>query len=196
MPAEYPPLHQVVHGPAGDAEVVRGFLQAEPFVHGRARAYRPVTPPNWYLQIGAYQCTLMRGGARYGESSKASGTGDRDIRTIIGTIFQGTVNRIRSGYILREVVDKLSTINFNSSDDIHAVSHFYETMLKEMRDSAGDAGEFYTPRPVVRFIVNRLAPQLGERILDPLPGLLGHAGESDEAFDPLTRPLGDRFLIV
>src|SRR5205823_1006905 len=77
--------------------------------------------------------------------ARISGSSERDIRTIIGTIFQGTYNRIRSGYILREVVDKLSTINFNSSDDIHAVSHFYETMLKEMRDSAGDAGEFYTP---------------------------------------------------
>src|SRR5205814_2376950 len=107
-----------------------------------------------------------------------SGTGDRDIRTIIGTIFQGTVNRIRSGYILREVVDKLSTINFNSSDDIHAVSHFYETMLKEMRDASGDSGEFYTPRPVVRFIINRLAPKLGERVMDPACGTAGFLAET------------------
>ena len=94
--------------------------------------------------------------------ARISGSGEHDIRTIIGTIFQGTYNRVRSGYILREVVDKLSTINFNSSEDIHAVSHFYETMLREMRDAAGDAGEFYTPRPVVRFIINRLDPKLGE----------------------------------
>src|SRR2546421_7779381 len=52
---------------------------------------------------------------------RISGSGEQDIRTIIGTIFQGTYNRVRSGYILREVVDKLSTINFNSSDDIHAL---------------------------------------------------------------------------
>src|SRR5207249_59507 len=109
-----------------------------------------------------------------------SGSSARDIRTIIGTIFQGTVNRIRSGYILRQVVDKLSAINFNSSDDIHAVSHFYETMLKEMRDASGDSGEFYTPRPVVRFIVNRLAPQLGERILDPACGTCGFLVETYE----------------
>jgi type I restriction enzyme M protein len=109
-----------------------------------------------------------------------SGSSDRDIRTIVGTIFQGTYNRIRSGYILREVVDKLSTINFNSSDDIHAVSHFYESMLREMRDSAGDAGEFYTPRPVVRFIIDRLAPQLGERVLDPACGTCGFLVETYE----------------
>src|SRR5437016_5765108 len=111
---------------------------------------------------------------------RLSGSGEHDIRTIIGTIFQGTYNRVRSGYILREVVDKLSSINFNSSDDIHAVSHFYESMLREMRDSAGDAGEFYTPRPVVRFIIDRLAPKLGERILDPACGTCGFLVEAYE----------------
>ena len=111
---------------------------------------------------------------------RISGSSDRDIRTIVGTIFQGTYNRVRSGYILREVVDKLSAINFNSSDDIHTVSLFYESMLREMRDSAGDAGEFYTPRPVVRFIIDRLAPKLGERMLDPACGTCGFLVEAYE----------------
>src|SRR5438067_11403372 len=111
---------------------------------------------------------------------RISGSGEHNIRTMIGTIFQGTYNRVRSGYILREVVDKLSSINFNSSDDIHAVSHFYESMLREMRDAAGDAGEFYTPRPVVRFIIDRLAPKLGERILDPACGTCGFLVEAYE----------------
>ena len=131
---------------------------------------------------------------------RVSGSGEQDIRTIIGTIFQGTYNRVRSGYILREVVDKLSTINFNSSDDIHAVSHFYESMLREMRDSAGDAGEFYTPRPVVRFIIDRLAPKLGERILDPACGTCGFLVEAyehlrDQARSPeLHRQLQDSLM--
>src|SRR2546421_5800394 len=112
--------------------------------------------------------------------ARLSGSGDHDIRTIIGTIFQGTVNRVRSGYILREVVDKLSAVNFNSTDDIHALSHFYETMLKEMRDAAGDSGEFYTPRPVIRFIINRLTPQLDERMLDPACGTAGFLVETYE----------------
>ncbi len=110
--------------------------------------------------------------------ARLSGEHQRDIRTIVGVIFRGTYNRIRSGYILREVVDKLNTINFNSSDDIHAISLFYETMLKEMRDSAGDSGEFYTPRPVVRFIIDRLNPRLGERILDPACGTGGFLVEA------------------
>ncbi len=112
--------------------------------------------------------------------ARLSGSDERDMRTIVGTIFQGTTNRIRSGYILRSVVDKLSGINFNLSDDAHAVSHFYETMLKEMRDSAGDSGEFYTPRPVVRFIINRLGPKLGERIMDPACGTAGFLVETYE----------------
>jgi type I restriction enzyme M protein len=107
-------------------------------------------------------------------------SGEDDLRAIISTIFQGTTNRIRSGYILRDVVDKLHTINFNSSDDIHAVSLFYETMLKEMRDAAGDSGEFYTPRPVVRFIIDRLKPRLGERLLDPACGTGGFLVEAYE----------------
>lgn len=109
---------------------------------------------------------------------RLSGEDTRDIRTIIGVIFRGTYNRIRSGYILREVVDKLDNINFNSSDDIHSISLFYETMLKEMRDSAGDSGEFYTPRPVVRFIIDHLQPQLGESLLDPACGTGGFLVET------------------
>lgn len=127
--------------------------------------------------------------------AQLSGSSDRDIRTIIGTLFQGTVNRIRSGYILREVVDKLSTINFNSSDDIHAVSHFYETMLKEMRDAAGDSGEFYTPRPVIRFIINRLAPKLGERVMDPACGTAGFLVETYEQLKGQVRTPEQRRLL-
>ena len=126
--------------------------------------------------------------------AQLSGSGEFDIRTIIGTIFQGTVNRIRSGYILREVVDKLSTINFNSSDDIHAVSHFYETMLKEMRDAAGDSGEFYTPRPVIRFIINRLAPKFGERVMDPACGTAGFLVETYEQLKHVRSPEDQKLL--
>jgi type I restriction enzyme M protein len=123
---------------------------------------------------------------------EVSGTGPRDIRTVVGTIFQGTDNRIRSGYVLREVVDELTGIDFNSSDDIHTLSLFYETMLQQMRDAAGENGEFYTPRPVVRFIVDRLAPRLGERVLDPACGTGGFLVETyerlkEQARDPEQR---------
>lgn len=106
-----------------------------------------------------------------------SGSGN-DLRNIIATIFQGISNRIRSGFILRDVINKLNEINFNSTEDIHAISHFYETMLREMRDASGDSGEFYTPRPIVRFIINRLDPKPGQSVLDPSCGTAGFLVEA------------------
>jgi hypothetical protein len=58
------------------------------------------------------------------------------------------------------------------------MSHFYESMLREMRDAAGDAGEFYTPRPVIRFVVGRIDPQPGEIIMDPATGTGGFLVEA------------------
>jgi type I restriction enzyme M protein len=104
---------------------------------------------------------------------KRSGSAENDLRDVVGKIFRGTYNLVRSGYILREVLEKLDGINFNSLDDVHLISHFYETMLREMRDASGKSGEFYTPRPLIRLIIDRLAPKLGERLLDPACGTCG-----------------------
>lgn len=94
--------------------------------------------------------------------------GDR--RDVIATVFKGMQNRMINGYLLRDVVDKINGIHFNSSEEMHTLSRLYETMLREMRDAAGDSGEFYTPRPVVRFMVEVMDPQLGESVLDPACG--------------------------
>src|SRR5438128_4755636 len=77
--------------------------------------------------------------------------GDR--RTVIATVFRGTINRMINGYLLRDVVNKIGRIHFTSSEEIHTLGHLYESMLKEMRDAAGDSGEFYTPLAVVRLMV-------------------------------------------
>src|SRR5207253_2237986 len=83
-----------------------------------------------------------------------------------------------SGYLLRDVVNKINEVNFNSSDDIHTLAHLYESMLREMRDAAGDSGEFYTPRPLIRFIVQQVEPKLGETLLDPAAGTGGFLVEA------------------
>ena len=101
-----------------------------------------------------------------------------DERQVIQEVFRETFNRMLSGYLLRDVVNLMGAVNFNSSDDIHTLSHLYESMLKEMRDAAGDSGEFYTPRPVVRFIVDRVAPKLGDKVLDPAAGTGGFLVET------------------
>ena len=104
-----------------------------------------------------------------------NGDGRRDV---IANVFRGVTNRMISGYLLRDVINLVDGIHFNSAEEIHTLSHLYESMLREMRDAAGDSGEFYTPRPVVRFMVEATDPQLGETVLDPACGTGGFLVES------------------
>ncbi len=99
-------------------------------------------------------------------------------RDVIATVFRGTVNRMINGYLLRDVINKVNDIHFDSSDEIHTLGHLYESLLKEMRDAAGDSGEFYTPRAVVRFMVEATNPRLGEIVLDPACGTGGFLVEA------------------
>lgn len=112
-----------------------------------------------------------------------SGEGEKGSqREVIANVFKGVQNRMVSGYLLRDILNKINGIRFSASEEIHTLSHLYESMLREMRDAAGDSGEFYTPRPVVRFMVQVTAPELGETILDPA---CGTGGFLVEAYDYL-----------
>jgi type I restriction enzyme M protein len=99
--------------------------------------------------------------------------GRRERRDVIATVFQGFTNRMESGYLLRDVVNLIDGIHFDSSEEVHTLGRLYETLLREMRDAAGASGEFYTPRPVVRFMVEVTDPRLGETVLDPACGTGG-----------------------
>jgi type I restriction enzyme M protein len=101
-----------------------------------------------------------------------------DTRLVVASLFGETYNRMLSGYLLRDVVNLVNEIHFQATDEIFTLSHLYESMLQDMRDAAGDSGEFYTPRPVVKLIVDRVAPQLGERVLDPACGTAGFLAET------------------
>ena len=79
---------------------------------------------------------------------------------------------MKNGTLLRQVINKLNEIDFTDSKERHLFGDLYEQILKDLQ-SAGNAGEFYTPRAVTRFMVNRLDPQLGESILDPACGTGG-----------------------
>ena len=104
-----------------------------------------------------------------------NGDGRRDV---VANVFRGVTNRMVSGYLLRDVINLVDGIHFGSAEEIHTLGHSYESMLREVRDAAGDSGEFYTPRPVVRFMVDAIDPQLGETILDPACGTAGFLVES------------------
>ena len=106
------------------------------------------------------------------------GTNGGDRRDIIAKVFRELSCPMRSGYLLRDVLNRINNIHFISRDELFTLGTLYETMLREMRDAAGQNGEFYTPRPVVRFMVAVTDPRLGETVLDPACGTGGFLVES------------------
>lgn len=126
--------------------------------------------------------------------SLTSSNGD-DRRDVIATVFKGVDNRMKSGYLLRDVINKVGGIHFTSSDELHTLGALYESMLKEMRDAAGDSGEFYTPRAVVRFMVTVSDPRLGETLLDPASGTGGFLVESFAHLEKQVKTVADRKLL-
>ncbi len=123
------------------------------------------------------------------------GANGGDRRDVIATVFKGTINRMINGYLLRDVINKVNDIHFTSSDEIHTLGHLYESLLKEMRDTAGDSGEFYTPRPVVRFMVQVVDPRLGDRVLDPACGTGGFLVESYLDLEKQCKTVEDRRIL-
>jgi type I restriction enzyme M protein len=91
---------------------------------------------------------------------------------IIREIFDGTNNYMKNGTVIRQVLNELNKINFNSSEDRHVFGDIYETILRDLQ-SAGNYGEFYTPRALTEFITEMINPRLGEKVLDPACGTGG-----------------------
>jgi len=87
-------------------------------------------------------------------------------------VFADANNYMKNGTLIRQVVNKLSEIDFNRSEDRHLFGDIYEQILRDLQ-SAGNAGEFYTPRAVTEFMVEMTNPQLGESVLDPACGTGG-----------------------
>jgi type I restriction enzyme M protein len=129
-------------------------------------------------QDEAMRPDATRGPGLFKYLRELQGTKSHDRRDTIAAVFRGMVNRMINGYLLRDVLSKLDGIHFNASEELEVLGRTYETLLREMRDAAGDAGEFYTPRPVVRLMVELINPQLGEVVLDPACGTGGFLVES------------------
>ncbi len=96
-----------------------------------------------------------------------------DAGNMVRDVFEDSYNYMKSGTLLRQVINKInSDIQLTSKSDRHAFNDIYEQILRDLQ-SAGNAGEFYTPRPVTQFIVEMIAPRLGEVVLDPACGTAG-----------------------
>src|SRR3954465_6477469 len=115
---------------------------------------------------------------------KQRASGPNTIEYKIGEIFGEIKNKIRSGYNLREIIDHIDELRFRSQSEKHELSHLYEAKIKNMGNAGRNGGEYYTPRPLIRAIIQVTQPKLGEKIYD---GAVGSAGFLCESFDYLQR---------
>ena len=105
-----------------------------------------------------------------------SGSPERDV--ISGLFSDRNVVVCASPYNLKDVLEIVDSIDFKNPDDIHTVSHVYENLLRRLGNENKMAGEFYTPRPIIRFMVEVIDPQIGETVYDPFCGSCGFLVES------------------
>ena len=96
-----------------------------------------------------------------------------------------------SGYNLKDVLDVINSIQFESEDDIFTITRFYEDLLIQMGNENRIAGEFHTPRPVVRFMVDVIDPQIGETVYDPAGGSCGFPAQAYLHMEPKARTVED-----
>jgi type I restriction enzyme M protein len=101
----------------------------------------------------------------------------------IGEIFGEINNKLQSGYNLREVLELVDQLKFQTSAEIHEMSHLYEDKIKNMGNAGRNGGEYYTPRPLIKAIIKVINPKIGQTIYD---GAAGSAGFLCESFAYLT----------
>ena len=113
---------------------------------------------------------------------------------IIRSVFDDTYNFMKNGTLFRQVINEIDKIDFNSTTERHLFNDLYETILKELQ-SAGSAGEFYTPRAVTQFMVDIINPQLGESVYDMACGTGGFLTCSIEHLRPQVKTAKDREVL-
>ncbi|MDO4271968.1 MAG: class I SAM-dependent DNA methyltransferase [Candidatus Saccharibacteria bacterium] len=97
---------------------------------------------------------------------------DNRLTSVVREVFAELNNYMKDGTQLRKIINIVNTVDFNTTKDRHAFGDIYEKLLSSLQ-SAGNSGEFYTPRPITNFIVEMVNPQLGEKVLDPAAGTGG-----------------------
>ena len=102
----------------------------------------------------------------------------------IGEIFSELKNKIQSGYNLREIIELADGLPFRSTKDKHELSHLYETKIKNMGNAGRNGGQYYTPRPLIRAMIEVIEPKIGEKVYD---GAVGSAGFLCETYEYLIR---------
>jgi type I restriction enzyme M protein len=125
--------------------------------------------------------------------ARLSGSPERDV---IGGLFSDrNVVVCASPYNLKDVLEIVDNIDFKNPDDIHTVSHVYEDLLRKLGNENKMAGEFYTPRPIIRFMVEVIDPQIGETVYDPFCGSCGFLVEAFEYMKTQERTTKDHQVL-
>ena len=109
---------------------------------------------------------------------KSTAPGPDTLDYKIGEIFSEINNKLQSGYNLREVLELVDELKFQTSADIHEMSHLYEDKIKNMGNAGRNGGEYYTPRPLIKAIIQVVAPKIGQTIYDGAAGSAGFLCES------------------
>ena len=104
----------------------------------------------------------------------------KSIEIKIGVIFSEIRNRIQSGYNLRDILEQVDTLRFQTTEERHEMTYWYESRLNRMGNAGRNGGEYYTPRPLIRAIVKVVDPQIGKTVYD---GACGSAGFLCEAYN-------------
>jgi type I restriction enzyme M protein len=120
----------------------------------------------------------------YLQGFRQRATGPDTIEYKIGEIFSEIKNRFQSGYSLRDALELVDDLRFQSQKEKHELSHLYEAKIKNMGNAGRNGGEYYTPRPLIRAMIQVVKPKIGERIYD---GALGSGGFLCEAYDYLRK---------
>jgi type I restriction enzyme M protein len=120
----------------------------------------------------------------YLQGFKQRATGPDTIEYKIGEIFGEIKSKFRSGYSLRDALEYMDGLRFRSQKEKHELSHLYEAKIKNMGNAGRNGGEYYTPRPLIRAMVQVVKPKIGERIYD---GAVGSAGFLCESHDYLRK---------
>src|SRR5438034_5316716 len=97
----------------------------------------------------------------HGFKQKASGPNTIEYK--VGQIFGEIKNKISSGYNLREIIDHIDELRFRSQTEKHELSHLYEAKIRNMGNAGRNGGEYYTPRPLIRAMIQVIKPKIGER---------------------------------
>ena len=116
----------------------------------------------------------------YLDGFKERATGPDTIEYKIGEIFGEIRNKFQSGYSLRDALELMDSLHFRSQEEKHELSHLYEVKIKNMGNAGRNGGEYYTPRPLIRAMIQVIDPKIGEKICDPAAGSAGFLCEAHD----------------